>query len=153
MTRKMAMVLGVWACLATAGRAQEEHGAPDKPPFPSAWATGPRDGAAVLAAPGEDGLHEGCAGCNACASQGPCWRRLVAWLTNCPGPAHRTCSCCLGCKQCAPCCEPLVYTFFLHRCQGCCGGYPVPGGAAPPRMPEPGDPVPGALAPEVVPGH
>jgi hypothetical protein len=168
MTRKLAVLLGVWAWLAAGARA-DEHGPPDKPPFPKAWATGPRGSGPVLAAPGpsEAGPHEGCGGCGHCGGcgcerHGTCWQRLWTWLSNCPGPAHCHCDSgcggcghcggcfgCFGCcHRCTPCCDPLLYTFFLHRCQGCCGGHPVPGGDAAPRMPEPGDPPP-----EVLPHH
>src|SRR5262249_37891532 len=90
--RTLGLALGGWG----AGGGGEAR--PDKPPFPPAFASRPGGPGRPLPAPGAvapDGDH-GCDGCGATSCE-PCWRRILQWLTYCPGPCHGCCGACSCC--------------------------------------------------------
>jgi len=132
------LVLSVWAALPAAGRAGGE--APAVPP-----GHGPAVLGAPVPAPGGEcatcghapagGPHEVCGDREEIAR--PCLYQLARFFTYWPGPYCGKCNgcgedggcatgggcgtcghCLLGCcgHQCAPCCDPLPYTFFIHHC-------------------------------------
>ena len=126
----LAVVLGMWAWVHGAARA-EDKGGPNLPP--------------ETAPPPQATPAAGCGGCcnGDCAgekvlkvSYRPCLRSLVQWLTYCPGP----CKSCCG-HRCAPCCDPHPYEFFLNHCPACFGAnchQPGCDGARGPTGPWPG---------------
>ena len=130
MRRALVLVLSVWTALPALGRAQQtDESLVRKSPVP-----------AVVNGHTTPG---GCPSCGHAAAEGTasagcghevrwgCMRRILQWATYRPLPytGCGSCSSCRACgscrlfhgcgrccKQCAPCCEPPLYAFFLHRC-------------------------------------
>ena len=130
MRRALVLVLSVWAALPVLGRAKET----DVSLVPHTTVPGVVNG------------HDTPGGCPTCgdavpegAESGgcrhevrrPCLSRILQWATYRPLPTSGCTSCsscrscgscrlfhgCGGCcKECAPCCYPPLYAFFLHRC-------------------------------------
>ncbi len=102
--RTVVLALGAWAALAASGRAEE------KAPAHQPACNGPGCGGADCCAP--------CDGCGR-KPRFPCLLGVWQWATYRPG------RCCAACgKQCAPCCDPPGYAFFLWRCAACVHRYP-----------------------------
>ena len=162
MLGRLGFGMGVWACL-LGGLAQAGEVVPHgevvppatvvlPPPPPPAFATRPR--APALVPP--DG---GCQACGYSPSPGPCWRRLLRWVTYRPLPTQCRggyfCSSCgggfaCGCRQPLPCCPPHLHWFFLDRCRHCEPPIGL-GPGRPPVIPAPGDPPPGVGPKEMLP--
>jgi hypothetical protein len=141
----LVLVLSVWGALPAAGRAGAEAptavppahgpvvvGQPVPGPESGPGHGAPAAGCATCGHGEAAGPHEVCGDREEVAR--PCLFLLARFFTYFPGPYCGKCNgcgepgacdgcgtcghCLLGCcgHQCAPCCDPLPYTFFLHHC-------------------------------------
>jgi len=123
MRKALVLVLSVWAALPAAGRAEEKSTPPVMPsPGPVVADHGAPGGCATCGQTiSEERVQEGCRH----ELSRPCLRRILQWATyrplsfgHCGGCG--SCGSCGACgHDCAPCCNPPLYAYFLHRCYSC----------------------------------